>query len=111
MLYTNQSKLPELSSNVPSCILLSLVSKSLKTFNASQIIADLSEKAQGFQSIEFTENQKCKSTFFYHIELNKTLAQLLEELNIHQVSTSKNPFKNFVSRPKILFLDLRKCQR
>jgi hypothetical protein len=76
------------------------VSKSLKTFNASQIIADLSEKAQGFQSIEFTENQKRKSTLFYHTL--KPLAQLLQV---------KIPFKNFVPRPKILFLDLRKCQR
>jgi len=50
--------MPEISAHHAPCILLSLVSKSLKTFNPSQIIADLSEKAQGFQSIEFTENQK-----------------------------------------------------
>jgi len=78
MLYPKQSKLPELSSHAP-CILLSLVSKSLKTFNPSQIIADLSEKAQGFQSIEFTENQKSKLQPFYHIELGRTLLPLCEE--------------------------------
>ena len=79
MLYPKQPIMPEISAHHAPCILLSLVSRSLKTFNPSQIIADLSEKAQGFQSIEFTENQKSKSTSFYTIESGR--AQLLKEVN------------------------------
>ena len=43
-----------------AAILLSLVTKSFKQFKPSQIIQDLSEKANCFQSIETLENQKRK---------------------------------------------------
>ena len=43
-----------------AAVLLSLVTKSFKQFKPSQIIQDLSEKANCFQSIETLENQKRK---------------------------------------------------
>ena len=51
--------LTESDSGAP-CILLSLVSKSWKSFNPSQLLSDLNQKSPTFKTLELHDNQKCK---------------------------------------------------
>ena len=56
--------LTESDSGAP-CILLSLVSKSWKSFNPSQLLTDLNQKTHSFKTLELHDNHKCKWIFHF----------------------------------------------